>query len=265
MSLSLVYPVAVPLVVGGREWYVSQYRIRDLWHLERLAAGGLAGFWLDLAAAERLEGDARSDALRGLYDRAQDGLPTFGDEPIAAALESPAGRVESLWLGLTPLHPDLTRERALEIAVAMTPGDWLTADRVMWGCDPLDEVARVIDAHIGASFRAPPGKRAGWDQLIARVIRRTGYTFDQIGELYLCQWDALMRGGAKREHPTAEPKRPPKGMSWDAFDKSTMARRRAFWGGASSASTRAASSPSPPCPPTDTSPPGPPPTPTQGP
>lgn len=227
--LSDFWPRPVPLPFGADTYPVSQYQIRDLAHFERFAADP-GEFWRDLADAEAVpDAPTRHGLLRALYDRAERGLAGWGGADLLVALDTPYGRLETLWVSLVKASPDLTRADIVPIAMQATEDQWRTFDRVAWHLDPLDEVARVIDDEIGVSFPADPGSPRRWERAIARVIRRTGWTLEQVGALTLGQFEAICRAGAKPVHAYAEPDSPPKGWGWERFDREVSAPRAVFW------------------------------------
>ncbi len=223
-----LFPEPIPLSLAGMTWLVSQYQIRDLAALESMASHPVRlGFWHALADISTIEdAGSRRARLRSLHAQAERGFDVIGP---ADAMATPAGRVESLRRSLAKAHEGLTPQIAVDLAVALTPGEWATFDRIAWHADPVDEAAGEIDREIGVVVPADrkPDPNA-LRKTFFNVIELTGWTPDQIGALYLSQWDALLATGDPREHASESPRKPA-GWSKDRFDTEIMKPRREFW------------------------------------
>lgn len=215
----MIVPRPVRLALAGRVRLVSQFTLADLAAFERFAAGD---FWGDLARAEA-EPDlaARHAALRKLYDRAERPA-AFGTARVSRAIQSPEGQAYSLWRSLRRRDRRLARKEVLSIAAGMTPPEWNAFDRVAWAVDPLDEVARVIDAELGQVLDFDPYS-PDWPKAIRKVVKATGMPPREVARLTLSQWRALTGNGS---HPVAEPERP---RAWSGEQyKSFQRARRGF-------------------------------------
>ena len=223
-----LFPEPVPLSLAGSVWLVSQYQIRDLAALESMASHpARLAFLHDLADATTNEdAGSRRARLRSLHAQAERGFDVIGPSD---AMATPAGRVESLRRSLAKAHEGLTPQIAVDLAVALTPGEWATFDRIAWHADLIDEVAGEIDREIGVivpdHHRPDPNAMR---KTFFNVIELTGYTPDQIGALYLSQWDVLLSAGDPREHASESPRKPV-GWTKERFDIEIMKPRREFW------------------------------------
>ncbi len=228
-----LFPEPIPVPMAGSVWLVSQYQVRDLAGIEAMASvPARLDFWTALADISTIEdAGSRRARLRTLHSQAERGFDAAG---LAEVLTTPAGRVESLRRSLAKAHDGLTPQSAVEIALRMTPAEWATFDRIAWHANPIDEAANEIDREIGVNATDDrKGDPGAFRKTFFNVIRATKYTPDQIGALYLSQWDAILSAGEPREAASESPKKP-SGMSKDQFDEQVMRPRREFWKGAKS-------------------------------
>lgn len=241
--LSLLWPRPTRLVLAGRVVSAMPLRLVDLAGLEHWAAqragSTSAGLW---AAVQIPDAPARRAELRRLYERGERGGVTFGDPDVSAWLATADGRAEQLRLSLRVRDRQTGRIRrprrrdCLDMATDADLDDWAAWAAVAWQVHPCDEVARAIDAEIGAVWPTPRPRPAGadsgergWEAAVWAVCKAAGWTFDDVGKLTLYRWDIARSDGSPRKVSAVEPEQVPDGIDPRDFDRDVMARRAAFW------------------------------------
>jgi hypothetical protein len=188
------WPQPVPLILGGRAWAFHQFRISDLAYLEGWARNASGSPYALTGAAMGLTDDReRADALRASYDAAEATEKGFADPAVSGVLATRAGVVEQLAVSARTEE----REELGEALEGALPGEVDTILAVAWAIPALDFAQTVIDREIGVSL---PPKRAwhkagAWQEGLWKLIEATGYTPEQIGGLYLSQWEIIRSGG----------------------------------------------------------------------
>lgn len=245
MSLATLFPVPRPLPIAGRPWYVHPLRLRDLAALESWATLALGDPFATLAEAQAIpETDARRAALKAVYESIEQSSD-FWQSELAGLLSTRAGVAEQFRLTLRSGRGRRPSSRlALRLACDVTADEYPAWEAVAWCADPLDAAAAAIDRELGVTWpegkavAVDPDRPTGWAGSIYTAVAgvagphgMTGgipWTLDQYGDLTLAQWRWIASGG-RPGHPVAEPKEPPPGVPWKAFDRQVMKPRRAFW------------------------------------
>lgn len=197
-ELSHLWPSPEPVALGHWSGLSICFQLRDLARLEtleRTVGGGdpLAGRRLELAALRaaaggdplgasaecRAYGEAVRAAIRAVRDRGRAGGRLLG---------STAGKV--LWLDvlLSRTNPGFTAATAAGIVTdeAVTADQWLQLESIAYAEHPADWLRRLL---------VPPPRRKAplrsWSEAIGEVMEVRGWTFEEVGSLYLSQWRAL--------------------------------------------------------------------------
>ncbi|MGE4196030.1 MAG: hypothetical protein AB7G11_02755 [Phycisphaerales bacterium] len=188
--------------------------MRDLAYLEAWATGGVAAFWCRVETAQASpDPDQRRQAFRDLYAEAEAAQDAFGSDALRKLMGSFAGMTVQLWLSLRQRRqPALDRRRARQadvvaLADTLTEPEWQLVDRVIWARDPLDALARLIDAELDIAFTPRPEIPfpGGWSKSVMNLISDTGWTLEQVGRITMSQLGefAWMGEGEGKEHPYA--------------------------------------------------------------
>jgi hypothetical protein len=223
----------------GEALVVRPLTLRDLaaleaWALGRIRARGeTPGALIDQALALQEDPDARDALLRRAYDLAESEDATLAGL-VDAELASPEGY--AAWLRLAVQDPPLDGAGSAALVDRITVADWSRLYRAATRPDPLDEAAAAIDRAIGVTFPRAPHPGAPTDEtakLALIVAERLGWTLDQIGDLTLGQWGAVLRCGDPSDHPIACPEIPT-GVSLKAWDEAVALPRERFWAAAES-------------------------------
>lgn len=226
------FPAPVWMPLGGMVRPAMPLRLRDLGTLEAFASEACGTPQTKLAEAVAIADPIeRRAALRAAYDLAEAGGASLFSDEARTALFSGAGLSFQLYLSLRKKIKGLTRENALAIAAQVEMEQWGPFLDVAWNADPLTSAALAIDQEIGVPqwYSARRGDPKDLAKTIKGVIEDTGWTLDQIGKLYLTQWDALMRGEDYETPVASDPHKPPEGWGLDEFREKVRIPRRQFW------------------------------------
>ncbi len=226
MILTQVLPQPVPIRLAGVDYLARQLRLKDIAAIQE---------WIALASPcpaaqyrpiwEALDGEDRQKVAARAYLAAEHWPPEVatpdGDAVLLYQFED--GRrhgVELLLRIVLDANPGIDNELIASLATSITLSEFSELTSIAYGVDILDELAALIDL--------PPDERGpreatNWGKIAWDIIEATGYTFDQIGDLYLSQMKILRSGG---EHARGHiPMRP--GMDIASESKR---RRRLFYG-----------------------------------
>jgi hypothetical protein len=192
-----------PVTLGGRTFLVDEFRLEDLADLQ----SWLRRRWTDPMDGLRdrlgsMAEDERRAALRGAYDVAEEGPPTWGDDRGRDLLDSAEGILETFRLALRRHHPEMTMEDdvdamgmavaegILSVAMRTTPAEYWAMRRVLWGVGPLDE----IEAAMGVERNTEGG--IPWTQAVCELAEAyPGWTVGDIGSLTLTEVRTVREGG----------------------------------------------------------------------
>jgi hypothetical protein len=212
-DLSFLWPSPEPVSLGPWSGTAVCFQLRDLARLQGivrgLAGNPLLGHRVPLLAARMAagedylaaspEGRAYAAALRTAILAAADWPPRLGSREADAHLATAAGQV--LWLDtlLARTNPGFTAATAAGILASpeATAEQWLHLQAIAYADHPLDELDRLADPR--------PRRRGGakWGEVVVEVAREIGYTFEEVGAMYLSQWLLLRCGGKYQPGETA--------------------------------------------------------------
>ena len=227
MTYRLFWPAPVWLPLGGALRPVMPLRLRDLGTIEAHAAAMLGHPHERLAAALALATPAeRHEALRGVYLDAKAGKPLLFDPSLAGLLRLP----ELIELQLRLAIHGTKRKTTRRWLAKATPDEVAVALEVAWAADPVETVAHAIDREMGVPdwYEPKPRNPRSLAKCLSSVVEWSGWTLEEIGDLYLTQWDHLLRGD-DYQRPVAEEERKPAGWTRERFKAEVLDRRAEFW------------------------------------
>lgn len=233
MSLASVFPRPVRITLAGRPFLAMELRVRELAELHA---------WRDEAdppPALRLgppsaypDHEAYRDHAKAIYEEAEEAADVEETGGTAPPRQAPStidplqAEAMLLWMGLRGLNPGFTAEDAIGLALELRAGadavhEWGRFREVILAVSPFERIARVVDPEWG-SWAAGGG--VPWPQAIEETRDATGLTYEEMGNLYLSQFDSLRSGGKSRGFPRPEP---PEGVDLMEFAR----KQRAKWYG----------------------------------
>mgnify|MGYP000228687340 FL=1 len=112
-----------------------------------------------------------------------------------------------------------TEADLLAVVSDLTPDSLAEIRRAAYQSDPLDVLTHLMGL-LGDDEADPTA--FNWARAFVQTIEATGWTFDQIADLTLAQWQALRTGGVPDRTPPH-----PVGMT---YAEAAAAQRRKFWG-----------------------------------
>lgn len=220
-----LFPQPKPMNLGGGQWLVSQYRLRDLGFLENWIASRRPEPFADPGLSS-VDARTRRLALRRAYERGELPSPRFASEEAERAYATPEGGGWLVWLSLHQCQPDMVHAEAVEIAAAATVAQWAAFERAAWAIDPMDELDAMVNAEMG--IRMPEGvrpKEMNFAKAFVEVTSHTPMSLKQFGNLTLTQWRAIITGGEAKERSVAVPS----GWTLARFEAEYLDRRKAFF------------------------------------
>lgn len=204
-DLSYLCPVPEPVTLGGESYQAVCFQLRDLARLQ-MVVKNLSGNPLDaqrqvlLVAKQAAGGDYQggSEASREYARRlrtiirAVDGWPPLltSQQADQMLLGTVAGRLLWLTILLERTNPGFTANDAQRVLERMTGEEWLAIQAIAYADLPADWLSRLMDV--------PPvrgGPRKTWGEFWERLSTERGWTYAQIGELYLSQVEVIAAGG----------------------------------------------------------------------
>ena len=199
VPLTRLFPRPRPVTLGGRTFLVGEMRLSDLAELsewmERRWESPLEALRPSL---DGLDGRARLDALRGIWDACEAGPPTWGTDEGMRMLATAEGIAQTFVTILRRHQPGMTLDEIQQVAEATTPeeyGEMLSAWRRV---EPIDELSAMLGMDEGDRGRA-----IGWAQAVCELCEATGWTLDYALTLTLGQIRTFRGGGKPIERGVA--------------------------------------------------------------
>jgi hypothetical protein len=192
--LTLCLPCVQFLTLAGTVRPVQELRLRDLADIQGWLAdqvphplAGLPPAWADP------DPDTRRARLWAAWRAARDWPPRLGTAAAADVLATPEGLVLFTLVCLRRCDDQVDATSAASIAAGMAPEEWASLRRVAWGRQPWEELRDELDPDATADSDGPP---PDWCEAFHEVAERTGWTFEQIGELTVSQYRVIRSGTA---------------------------------------------------------------------
>jgi hypothetical protein len=189
--LTEVLPQPVTLRLGGRDWEVIQFQLKDLAALQGFIEQcvphplrELPPAWLDA------DPDSRPARLRAAYEEAGRWPPRFGTPEGGRLLATPEGTLFFALLALRKCRPETSVGEVVEAVAAASPPELGGVSRAVYGVSPWRAVADEIDPDDEG-----PARLCDWARAFYTFAERYGWTPQQVGELYLGQWRVLASEG----------------------------------------------------------------------
>jgi hypothetical protein len=212
MDLTWCFPQPEPVMVGARKLFALPFRLADMARLQgylKVASPCPLDVARSAIGATEKGTEARRRLLRDAYRACQGWPARLGSEEGRKLLATEEGL--RFWLAslLGPCNAEeLDAQGLAELVTKVTVPQYETLVRIAYGAAPLDELSRLITPD---SFPVGKGddKPTNWGELIAGLVKETGWTFAQCGDLRITQLAAYRSRG---KYGTGKVE-PPPGMS----------------------------------------------------
>mgnify|MGYP000090023875 CR=1 FL=1 len=219
-DLTRVVPFPVAVTAGGARRLVWPLRLRDFaslqaWLKTRVPCPLDAA--LEEIDSKGLQGRARQRRLAEAFEACEVWPPRQGSDAGDALLGSADGVI--YFLTVVADRSKWSEADLLAVVSDLTPDSLASIRRAAYQSDPLDTLTVLME--LLPDDEADPAA-FNWARAFVQTIDRTGWTFDQVADLTLAQWQALRTGGVPDRTPPH-----PVGMT---YQEAAAAQRRKFWG-----------------------------------
>lgn len=197
-----VLPRPRVLTLAGRGYVVEQLQLRDLADLQAWLADEAADPMADLPSRDfDPEPATRRKRVLAAWQAMKTYPPAYGTDEAADRLSSPAGRAAFVYVVLAKRNA-ITAEEAVDVARGMSSAEWRSLRRAAYSSTAWKELAREIDPDFDPDPHpdAPKPKPYDWIEAFETLSANRGWTYDQIGNLYLSQWRAISSGGRSESY-----------------------------------------------------------------
>lgn len=206
-SAGMLWPEKVSLSLAGRSFVVEELRVRDVGAIES-AFATLMGDPFEGLERERDIVRNRSkytrreliDAALTLHERSASWPLRMGSADFSDIQGTMEGCAAFLWVVLSRNNPGLEPPEVMGLIEGAGRGEVFAIERAAWGYAPWEGTEAAKDRKEG---RESPETLVGggavhgtpWGKHASFLARTCGYTYEEIGDLYISQFLNEIRAG----------------------------------------------------------------------
>lgn len=191
-SLTDLLPQTTEVVIGGRTFVVGQLTIRDIAYFQhRLEERQPHPYAHSREAIENSEGELQEALVLKVVREDYRYPPLYSGYRDARELLDFLQRLLSR-------HQEFTQEDAINLAMDITGEELKILDKLAFNDTPRDQLIRFLTPPKDSN----PWERADdWGEILDRIAQVYRWTYDQIGDLTISQFQTACRAGKLKAVP----------------------------------------------------------------
>lgn len=203
MSLASLFPGRQSITLAGKSFTVTCWRLCDILGLERWlvaqSPNPLDGF---VSPDEDPEPSTRKRRLRTAMATAKSWPPKLESDEGRELLSTAHGAAFFLCTALDRDNPEVTADELVELVETMDATDWKRLNRILWQCDPQEEILREI---IPERFESDDSM--GWPEVVDHIATERRMSYSEVLKLTLPEVSNILRKGQSKTYGIANPSR----------------------------------------------------------